>query len=280
MKSTDFELISYDISELNFNEHNYTELINFKIFKYNNHTEYRFYEKPILKNVEKSIEKTKYYLIDGKQINVDTGEIRSDKSIEHSKKSSMNRTINNIYELAFANNWEYFFTFTFSPDKVDRYNYEECYKKLSKFLNNLKNKKCPELKYLVVPEQHKDGAWHFHALILGISFDMLVDSGHKVGNYTIYNFPCYRLGFSSVTLITDTNRVSNYITKYITKELCSTISKHRYLASKNLNRAVVEEHYLPLEQYESTIVDKLTLSSYVKEVKIENAGQKITYIHT
>lgn len=28
--------------------------------------------------------------------------------------------------------------------------------------------KCPKLKALIVPEQHKSGAWHFHALVSNV----------------------------------------------------------------------------------------------------------------
>ena len=46
-------------------------------------------------------------------------------------KRSCRRTKNKIYDIARCNKWDYFFTLTFNPDKVNSFNYEEVAKKLS-----------------------------------------------------------------------------------------------------------------------------------------------------
>ena len=90
-----------------------------------------------------------------------------EKLIERKKKrsiaSSMGRTINTVYQKARANDWDWFLTFTFDPDIVDSMDYQTVVKKLSKWLNNAKIT-CPEMGYIVVPEKHKSGRYHFHGL--------------------------------------------------------------------------------------------------------------------
>lgn len=170
-----------------------------------------------------------------------------EKARLHSKLNNYKRAKNKIYDYARANQWEYFLTFTFSPEKADRSNYDEVKKKLTKWLNNISGRYCAgKLKYLVVPELHKDlKNWHFHGLLAncdGIIFEPsgLVD---KQGR-TIYNLPQYKLGFSTATKISSTEKASGYICKYVTKQLDIKLSgKRRYLISNNLNKPIEEKYY-------------------------------------
>lgn len=161
-------------------------------------------------------------------------EIR-DPDREHSAKVSMNRTIKKIYHFARSNVWEWFFTLTFDPKKVDSFCYEDCTKYLSKWLNNLR-RSCPNLRYLVVPEKHKSGRFHFHGLFAGCANIDFVDSCHKTKDGDIiYNIGSYRLGWSTATRVKDNSRVTKYLSKYISKDLCAvTFGKKRYWASRNL----------------------------------------------
>ena len=170
-----------------------------------------------------------------------------------SEKCSLNRTKNSIYEIARANTWDWFFTLTFSAEKVDRFSYADCAKALSFWLKNVR-KKCPGMVYLFVPEQHKDGAYHFHGLVSNVSELNFVDSGHLTKNkQTIYNIGNYKLGWSTSTEVQNTDAVGKYITKYISKQLFdSTKGKKRYWASKNVLRPVTE-HFL-LDGIESAIL--------------------------
>lgn len=258
----------------------YTQLVNCKKVLYGNgNVEYRFYNRPIKIGIEKEIDKPCYIEFDGVQFNTDSGEIRSEKSINHSIKSSLSRTINTIYELASSNTWDWFLTFTFDSKKVDRYNYDECLSKLCKFFNNFKTKKCDELKYICVPEYHKDGAIHFHGLLSGVPDVFFVDSGVIENGLIVYNFIPYKLGFSTATRVSDTFRVSTYITKYITKDLVVNTSRKRYICSKNLNRAVVESEYIPPDELVRIKTELITQGNYFKELKIDNINQIITYVH-
>lgn len=171
----------------------------------------------------------------------------------HVDDVSIKRTKKKVYDYAKSNEWEWFVTFTFSPDKVNRYDYDECTKYLSKWFNNLK-RSSPALSYLVVPEQHKDGAYHFHGLFSGMNEHQIVWTGKYVikrvrglrskfvrTKEKIYKIGSYKLGWMTATRIREMERVTSYITKYITKDMLNGLhGRKRYWCSRNL--------VLPLEE--------------------------------
>lgn len=162
---------------------------------------------------------------------------------EDNLRRSVARTKQSIYELAKNYWWDWFVTLTFSPDKVNRYDYVECTRKMSTWLNNLR-KKCPGLVYLIVPEKHIDGAFHFHGLMAGLDGAPIKDSGKRTRGAVIYNLDSYKLGFSTMTEVIDNAAVTRYITKYITKELIFDAGgKKRYWASRNLERPTERKSY-------------------------------------
>lgn len=181
------------------------------------------------------------------------------------------RAKNNIYYLARSNEWEWFVTLTLDEEKIDRYDYDEVSKRVKKWFDNLKQRKAPGMYYLIVPEQHKDGAWHFHGLIGGCDGLTFVNSGkrtsRKTGRKMIYNFEDWKYGFSTATKVDDTERVSSYICKYITKAMCdATAGKRRYWYSLNCNKAPISEYSLSdkeLLKYKESLYD---LMSYKKRV--------------
>lgn len=162
---------------------------------------------------------------------------------------SVRRSKQSIYELARANTWNYFATFTFS-DSSWRYDYDTCKKKLRKWFNHFKERHV-NIEYLAVPEQHKDGAWHFHALIQGDLSAYLVDFVRK----GIKTLPQYKYGRNEFERVKDEKRVANYITKYVTKGLLISINhKRRYIYSKGL---------LKPDTYEYDISDDYSLWDFI-----------------
>lgn len=171
----------------------------------------------------------------------------------HVDEVSIKRTKKKVYDYAKSNEWQWFVTFTFSPDKVNRYDYDECTKYLSKCFNNLK-RSSPALSYLVVPEQHKDGAYHFHGLFSGINERQIVWTGKYVVKRVrglrskfvrtkekIYKIGSYKLGWMTATKVREMEKVTSYITKYITKDMLNGLhGRKRYWCSRNL--------VLPLEE--------------------------------
>lgn len=204
----------------------------------------------------------------------------------------MNRTIQSIYEVSRANEWNYFLTLTFDPKIIDNTDYDLITKKVSKWLNNLRTRYAPDLKYLLVPELHKDGKkYHFHGLLSNIGNLKLIHSGKvSVGKYikdfkdfpngdVIYNLENWKYGFSTVTKVKDNARVACYITKYITKELCSvTENKKRYWISKNVDRAIINNFNLDYDYIHNILLDNVEDISYSKHIPVPDAGLDILYM--
>lgn len=219
---------------------------------------------------------------DGKMCEVVTDFEELDRREKRAKAVSRNRTIQKIYNYSRGNIWDCFLTLTFDPKKVDRYDYSVCVKKLSQWLKNLK-KVYPNMVYVVVPEQHKDGAWHFHGLFSGIN-DCLIPSGHcdKTGRM-IYNVGKYKFGFSTATFVDNQEAVCKYLTKYITKDLCEvTKGRKRYWVSRNCQLPPEETFVLDFSEQSQLYYELLEENPVVKIVECESGLDKrmITYIET
>lgn len=151
------------------------------------------------------------------------------------------RAKQDIFDLARANSWDYFVTMTLDGAKVDRYNYDEVVPKLQTFTKFLRRHGC---QYLIVPELHKDGAFHFHGLVQGVlEMKYRETKYNKQGEpYDCFSIVGYNLGRSDISLVRDQARVSSYMTKYVTKELLQTVpkGKKRYWASRGLARPQIE----------------------------------------
>lgn len=199
----------------------------------------------------------------------------------HSQLNNFKRAKNKIYDYARSNQWEYFLTFTFNKDKVDRSNYDECKKKLTKWLNNISIRFCGgNLKYLVVPELHADLInWHFHGLLANCDGIIFEPSGH-IDNQgrTIYNLPQYKLGFTTATKVTSSEKASGYICKYVTKQQDLKLKgKRRYLISNNLDKPLEEKLYTSyLDDYVANI--KYIVWHQDKEYEILGISKKMTII--
>lgn len=161
---------------------------------------------------------------------------------QRSVQNSMKRSLGTIYDISRSNEWEYFVTLTFSPEKVDRYNYSLCSAKLSQWLKDIRKRVGSDFCYLVVPERHKDGAFHFHGLFANCDGLDFSPSGHfDDSGRIIFNIGSYHLGFTTATAVSNNESVTKYLTKYVTKELVeSTRGKKRYWASRNCLRPIEE----------------------------------------
>lgn len=151
---------------------------------------------------------------------------------------SIVRTKDTIRDIALMNDFTLFATFTFDKRKHDRYNYDHCKYVIETWFATQRHKRgMSELRYLVVPELHKDGAIHFHALIGGYT-GPLKPSGHKVNGRSVYNFTSYRAGFSTAVFIDNREAVAHYVSKYITKDFVKQFGRKRYFCSRYLKRPV------------------------------------------
>lgn len=169
------------------------------------------------------------------------GTKRKPKKTDESKKMerSVIRARTAILDIIACNEFDYFVTLTISPlSRIDRYDYDECSRYISKWLQNHLSH------YILVPEKHKDGAFHFH-LLADIPVRKLQKYNRAprgLGKYggRLYKIKSYKYGFSNAVLIekgTQSN-LAYYVSKYITKDLSSTVGKGRrmYWCSKTLKR--------------------------------------------
>lgn len=172
----------------------------------------------------------------------------SDKAIEE----SLRRTRTAIFDYALSNNFSYFVTFTFNPKKVDRYSIEST-SNIMKYWLNRQKKHSPNFAYVIVPEFHKDGAIHFHALIRDYNAELKSTNVFQNGK-RVYNLTGFTAGFTNAQkLDDDQTKAAAYLTKYITKDMINRFNKRRYWVSKNLHK--------PVKRYES--LSELGLDPYI-----------------
>jgi len=169
--------------------------------------------------------------------------------------ASISRTRAKIKELAICNDWEHFVTLTIDKTKHDRYDLDRYKKKLSKWINNYNERQGTAIRYLLIPEEHKDGAWHIHGLLAGIPQEHLQEFTLDC-NITarmrrmirrgkrLLNWPSYagNFGFVSMELIRNSERAATYIAKYVEKQaLKNRIGRYdnMYYCSQGLKRCEV-----------------------------------------
>lgn len=166
---------------------------------------------------------------------------------------NLSRAKARIIELAWCNQWDYFVTLTLDPVKYDRFNLKNFRTDLSQWLRNYGRKTNTKIDYLLIPEKHKDGAWHMHGFIKGLpreclrEFTLEEKLPHYLrtkikANQAQYDWDDYRLKFGYINCETIKNHkaVSKYVMKYITKDMSRSVSEanmHLYYCSKGLNRA-------------------------------------------
>lgn len=140
-----------------------------------------------------------------------------------------------VQDIALSNEFRYFVTLTLDKSKVNRYDAKEVTAKLNNWLDN--NVRRRGLKYVLVPELHKDGAIHYHGFFndaLPVVDSGTLDTGRAKprkprseaqrarlladGAHVVYNLPNWSLGFSTaIELYGDYRKAVNYVLKYITK---------------------------------------------------------------
>lgn len=150
--------------------------------------------------------------------------------------SSVIRARSRVRELAMCQHWEYFVTLTLDETKQDRFDISDYIKKLGYWIQNYNRKYGVKLQYLIIPEQHKNGAWHAHGLLRGVAPDSLCKNEHGYLDLPYYR---NRFGYISLGRVKSHERCASYITKYISKDVKSTSEHmkkgaHLFYASRGL----------------------------------------------
>lgn len=197
------------------------------------------------------------------------------ESSDDNKRRSIRRARLAVFDLSICNNFDLFSTLTFAADKVDRDDYNSTYHALKVWLSNKVQRK--GLKYIAVPEYHKDGhAIHFHMLSNKEGID-LVDSGHWAHREKVYNIPSWQKGFSTAQIIKGEKAVdftSKYICKYMTKSNGNKVGGRFYLSGGDLLRP----HYVYADSIDE-LADTTSIPVYSREVSQDwGTFKEISYI--
>lgn len=202
-------------------------------------------------NIRKSgFEEVEEY-VDDRFYDIDIYNVDNDDNVivdveKEKKQSNIDRSIRRskqkIRAIANLNEWSYFITLTFDKMKVgDRHDYDKLKRITLEYFKNQSKKY--DIKYLLVPEPHKDGALHFHGLVYDPNNSMkLVDSGKKDDSgRNIYNFTSWLRykGWNDVTMVESHVKCANYISKYVTKENGRLLDKYYYCSNGLKNKPSV-----------------------------------------
>lgn len=165
----------------------------------------------------------------------------------------ISRARRKLFDLIALNSWDWFVTLTLDKSKIVRGDVKAFSSKLNVYLRNLVQRQ--GISYILVPELHKDGAYHAHALISG---DLpVVDSGTVTwkGNkrpvkrstalkrfipddelITVYNVPSWKYGFTTaIRTYGKGDKLAAYVGKYLTKDSVKIFGR-RYWHSKNIRQ--------------------------------------------
>ena len=185
-------------------------------------------------------------------------------------QKSINRTKTKISDYVLCNNFSHFATFTFDPSnskvngEENRHDFQKMSSLLKKWLNteqvNHFRRHGRKFRYLIVPERHKNNAWHFHALLEGYQNETEGFYTRKNKYITVSELKKtkkdknrkfitrYTLGRSEIAPIKDKTKMSSYIKKYITKELIQDKNAKRYWASRNLKTPEIIPNFISESQ--------------------------------
>lgn len=132
--------------------------------------------------------------------------------------SSVSRLRARIQELAFCNPWNCFVTFTLDPNKRDRYDIDE-FEALTRHLKYVRQTRCPALRFMLILESHKDGAFHGHAFMY-LPADFIAEEFTVNSNgFLEWTDISSRFGYMSIKPFDGSPAAVFYVMKYVTKDI-------------------------------------------------------------
>lgn len=234
-------------------------LVNTMCYKYpNGDIKYVKFKCPLLIEKEKTVSPTFTNLED------DSFDEKNDNG---NQERSVRRSSSTIAHYCHSNSFEYFVTLTLSPEYfIDRNDLSLCNQQVSQWLN-LQRIKYGKFKYILVPEYHPtSGAIHYHGVIGGYNGKFTKENTRK--GREVYHLEEWQnqLGFTDCELIVDIGKVSNYIRKYVTKDMIYLFGKKKYLCSKGLALPDVEYNVRIPEELEGEYENDMCITGYKKHV--------------
>lgn len=183
---------------------------------------------------------------------------------------SMRRARAKLRRMALANGFDYFVTLTLDPAKIDRYNGAAVTRALSQWCDNMVRRH--GLRYILVPEQHKDGAFHFHGFMAGEGLNA-ADSGIQWDGRPVYNLPQWTLGFTTAQrLYGEYTAAVGYCCKYIGKQQNQRPLGRWYYSGGALAK--------PEKIYAALDFRGLAEDYQDEAIEVEIPGSKLLVIHT
>lgn len=213
------------------------------------------------------------------------------KSEGEDRLRSMRRARAMLRRLALSNDFQYFVTLTLDGSKIDRWDGEAITRAMSTWCDNMVRRK--GLRYILVPERHKDGAFHFHGFFGGDGLEV-VDSGTidvpwsskprrprdeseraawlEKGGHVVYNLPQWPLGFTTaIELYGDYGCAVGYVCKYIGKQDSDRPLGRWYFSGGNLKK--------PDKAYVMLDYRQLQEDYAGQAVELQIPGSKILVVH-
>lgn len=239
-------------------------MANSKIKLYKRYIKYQVYQNDVFTDKVETLMSRKLKDDDTNRV-IKKREIKHIQNDNNVRLDSIKRAKDKIVDIALLNDFEYFVTFTFNDEIVNAKDYDLTIKKLKKWLDNMVQRN--NLIYLLVPELHKSGRIHFHALMSGNL--KLVESGHfDKHNRIVYNVSSWKYGFTTAVKIDSCyEAVCKYITKYITKDISKITGNFYYSGGIGLIRkpmiAYSDIDYDTFEGKEYTVPNIFTNVKYL-----------------
>lgn len=199
---------------------------------------------------------------------------------EENRRKSYSRARNNLFDLLLCTpSLDCFVTLTFSPEEINRQDYSEIVKRISVWLDNRVRRH--GLKYVLVPEYHKDGeSVHFHGLMNFEALNTVRAVNQKEGSKyfgaelsddkgrPIYNIKDFPFGHTTVIPIDGENgreACAKYCYKYIIKSGGQKVGGRYYLSGGKLGRPRYEYINFDFDGVESKEID---IKNYMKMKRV------------
>lgn len=200
------------------------EKFNFRVNRYGDETQIVFFSQSMTRgsfDYENDNFTSKQSVKVDKQSLSDTSLFETQVRGYNNQYRSFLRSKQTLYDYSRSNSWEWFCTFTTSPNilkykGINRYDENIVLKSILRFFAHFKERYAPDLMYVLIPELHKDGAVHLHGLLSNLPKEQLTRV--KGGIYKLDRYD-RGFGYSNIQRVKDSKRVAAYITKYITKDL-------------------------------------------------------------
>lgn len=208
--------------------------------------------------------------------------------------SNLIRARRRVYELCACNDWDYFCTFTLRPE-YDRTDLARWRKDFSQWLRNVRRLTGCAIKYVLVPEQHKNGCWHMHGMFYGLpALEVGAFAPDDIGDLSTDKFTkqlkaadlnkrgyfCWRRynkkwGFCSLAPVRSAQACARYVSKYISKDMLGgalDCGAHMYYASQGLNGAETVAEGALIEEWDNSGLYHLC-NDYIERWTTDDIGR-------